>query len=761
MTFQPVASAISKVKVMPAYLFNGVPSPDVIKVYHIFDVDGSITIRDEHYEEFGYELKINPLDYGFTGTVELYEDVEAETVMVSYKFKYKGKTYEVQVQFFFAKTPIKVKIKGSLPKSGTIRLPFKTAKAKAVDFVRRRFWSGIVENGEVLWGVGFDWSDITASWSFDADSLSFSVGTSFELDPATICTTTTSTATSEPYQRLSFYANGRHWVFTVVDGSLYWYHSVDGLTWTQGSYIATISFGRNFSVFFDGTYVHIAYSSESYYGIIYYRRGIPNSDGTITWSTPGVQNAIYGGAYSSTEEKVTGLYLRGILLTGNIYQLRTDSGAGENYDTYAAVGGYASGAKWIFNPYTSAFYIGGGAWPTTIGSNGVPKGWEYGNKFWCLDGRFQATLKVRNPTTQVFSGYVYAKLWVSDNSDMSGATALTGWVSSSLVSFNGTANQTVTVTINLDVDNPVGDAFAFKDKYFFIEIGWQNNVTAPTGAQVQLEATYTSNIAIPNDIPYYPTIAVDGNGYPWISFRRYNGINYYFYVAKGDANDGTFTFKFSTVRKLSTSIIAARSGSFPVPLSNGKMLVLYCTGSSAPFSINSQYWDGSSWGSEVSAGASLALSYGFSVIAINDTVELVYLEATSYDIEHRRWTSTGGWVGVATVQSGATSTSAPVLAKNGSNLYCFWAGSPTADHVYYKKYDGANWDINPTDWIDESTDHLTGNDRLSCFYKAYGNVIGLAYMTKTASPYNVRYAFLSLVVAVPKMVGDGLTWVVA
>jgi hypothetical protein len=763
--FRPVASAISKVKVMPAYLFNGVPSPDVTKIYHIFDVDGSITIRDEHYEEFGYELKINPLDYGFTGTVELYEDVEAETVMVSYKFKYKGKNYEVQVQFFFASAPIKVKIKGLLPKAGTIKFPFKTAKAKLFDFVRRRFWSGIVENGEVLWGVGFDWSDITASWSFDAaaDSLSFSVGTSFELDPATICTTTTSTATREPFQRLAFYYNGRHWVFVLVNNNLYWYHSVDGLTWTQGGYITPLSIGRGFSVWFDGTYVHYCYANESYGGAIYYRRGTPNADGSITWSTATEQTAVVGYSSDAYGNDIDALVLRSLLLVSGtrIFRLHRQPIVTPDYSTYA-LPSTTAGDKYIFNPTTSAYYHGTGAWPTTIGGDGNPKGWEYGEwldtgeKLWCLDGRFPVTLRVRNPTTTVFSGYLYVKLWKAPSQDMSGATALTGWVGSTLISFSGTANEVIERTINLDILLSVGDAFAVKDEYFFLEVGWQvASGSSGNRVELQLDTTYAV-IRFPEAIPYFPTIAVDSNGYPWIGWRRYNGINYYPLIVKAATNDGTFVFRNSAIRMLSTTAGVWRI--VPTPLTAGKLRVVFTTG----INIFSQLWDGSTWTEQNLAGVSLAQGYAFSVIADGDDTILGYLEVTSNDIKVVKHTYGVGWGTPVTVQSATTSNSAPVLCLESSGKFkIFWAGSPTADHIYYKTVTNMVPDTDPTDWIDESTDLLTANPNLSCFYKAYGNIIGLAYMTKTASPYNVRYAFLSLVVAVPKMVGDGLTWVVA
>ncbi|MEM2922117.1 MAG: LamG domain-containing protein, partial [Candidatus Bathyarchaeia archaeon] len=57
--------------------------------------------------------------------------------------------------------------------------------------------------------------------------------------------------------------------------------SVDGLSWSSFTGIRACSSGLDFSIWFDGTYLHYAYAPLSK---IYYRRGTPNSDGTVTWS---------------------------------------------------------------------------------------------------------------------------------------------------------------------------------------------------------------------------------------------------------------------------------------------------------------------------------------------------------------------------------------------------------------------------------------------------------------------------------------------
>jgi hypothetical protein len=97
---------------------------------------------------------------------------------------------------------------------------------------------------------------------------------------------TTSWATAWTFQRKTFYAKGRFWVF-YADGDgnkMVYASSADGISWTQPTIVRYSPHGERFSVWFDGTYVHYAYCGGSGSGL-YYRRGTPNSDGTITWAS--------------------------------------------------------------------------------------------------------------------------------------------------------------------------------------------------------------------------------------------------------------------------------------------------------------------------------------------------------------------------------------------------------------------------------------------------------------------------------------------
>jgi len=497
-----------------------------------------------------------------------------------------------------------------------------------------------------------------------------------------------------------------------------------------------------------------------------YQRFTPNPDGTTTAITARVAvpsfmdelgaEGVTSGSYEWTLWKS--------LVGGNIYRMG-DFGVYVDYTTEVNIGVYTAGNKFVFTPYTTVTTPIGTTLPTAI----QLKGWQYAGigtgavrRLWVLDGRFTAILRVRNPDAIAHAGNLYARLWISDSADMSGATILKDWTSVA-VSFDGTAGQVIDATINMDVNLGVGDAWTIKGKFLYVELLW-DVTTAATNARIQVEAHCgDSRVRPPAQIIYYPCVAIDSNGYPWIGFGRHNGISFYFYIAKGNINNGGFDFRLSSIRKLSTATGVLYRTVCPIPLTAGKMLVLY---GERYERLWSQYWDGTSWGAETSVGLTMQAIGYFSAVNSDDAVELVYLETTSYDVEHRRWTLADGWVAVATIHAGASAYSAPVLSidETTTDLYCFYAtkttvGDLAAEHIYYRKRSAGVW--GPlVDWINESAELLTVADRLTCFYKVYGNKIGLVYMTKTASPYNIRFAFLTVVVVAPiiarrKLLGVG------
>ena len=99
--------------------------------------------------------------------------------------------------------------------------------------------------------------------------------------PSTVGTSTITTPTAHQFQRKCFYANGRFWVFYSDGTNLVYCTSLDGMSWTSPTTIRACAGGNHFSIWFDDTYLHYVYCSAS---SLYYRRGTPDSDGSISWS---------------------------------------------------------------------------------------------------------------------------------------------------------------------------------------------------------------------------------------------------------------------------------------------------------------------------------------------------------------------------------------------------------------------------------------------------------------------------------------------
>jgi hypothetical protein len=247
-------------------------------------------------------------------------------------------------------------------------------------------------------------------------------------------------------------------------------------------------------------------------------------------------------------------------------------------------------------------------------------------------------------------------------------------------------------------------------------------------------------------------VAVDSNGYVWIGYYDYTGTYYYPYVIKSGNNDGTWgTTPSGFPHQLSTTSSTAWRVSV-VPLTGGKMLVVYTRGSET---IKVKSWDGSAWRTEVATTSTIGPAYLRSEVANGDDVHIAFQD-TAYNLRHAKYVySTNSFTNEVLIASGFSSITGvhPAISiDNAGKLYVFWAtkysGYPsgsTAHHIYYQTStdSGATWS-SMVDWINEETDTLT-TVVVNGFYKQYGSYIGLTYLTKSVSPYNVNFNFLTIV----------------
>lgn len=246
----------------------------------------------------------------------------------------------------------------------------------------------------------------------------------------------------------------------------------------------------------------------------------------------------------------------------------------------------------------------------------------------------------------------------------------------------------------------------------------------------------------------WPAVAIDSDGYPWVAYARKNVTENtrYPYITKSSINNGTWATASGFPHQLSSENYTCINV-LVVSLTNQKVLAIASNASSP---IKSFRWDGSSWGTQQNTTSSIGdVSIYLSAVNQGNDVHLVFLKNGTQDLIYTKYDyNTDSWGTETTVQSAVTNTSSPVLSIDTStnDLYCFWAGSPEAEAIYYKKYNGTDWaftlDSNP--WITEGA--LAGYyhyDGLSGFYQRYNNTIGLAYTNGTTT-YFVKFKYLEL-----------------
>jgi hypothetical protein len=109
---------------------------------------------------------------------------------------------------------------------------------------------------------------------------------------STIINTSTTAWAISHYAREtnSYYASGLFWNWYMNGTNLTYSCSVDGINFVNQTAVRPCNtadcYGADFSVYYNRTYVSYAYSDRSTIAKpIYYRRGIPNSNCSITWST--------------------------------------------------------------------------------------------------------------------------------------------------------------------------------------------------------------------------------------------------------------------------------------------------------------------------------------------------------------------------------------------------------------------------------------------------------------------------------------------
>ncbi len=188
-------------------------------------------------------------------------------------------TYSIKHQECMT-TGLEITIRGSVDwaqsQGGTITIPLAKSPLRTT---AHALWYGNQSGLE----IGLDWSDSLAlhpSLISSSRSLSYSVGTSFVIDPVIIVSN--NYQTGPDYENYSCYSNGYFYVFYYYASAGYWVYtsSPNEVTWSSPYYASVENWGL--SVWCSGNTVYYAADSS---GQISWRYGVMNA-GVITWAIP-------------------------------------------------------------------------------------------------------------------------------------------------------------------------------------------------------------------------------------------------------------------------------------------------------------------------------------------------------------------------------------------------------------------------------------------------------------------------------------------
>jgi len=527
------------------------------------------------------------------------------------------------------------------------------------------------------------------------------------LPAATVGTTTDADGTFYPFQRKSFYANGRYWLFYSNAYNILWAHSTDGSTWTSTTRTSSTASPSSNS----GSWTNPAnaYDDDTDYAW-------KNSAGTPTHTYSGFGYSVPGTAEILSVKVIAHAYVSGDATN-------PDSLGVEVYD----------GSTWYARDDQVL--------PTSEGTK-----------------TFDVTSKTTWTPTMINN--LQVRLSAVQNGGTAGNVAVC-WLSVTVVYYDPSGlrvrDEATSATVNgYDVSvwfDGTYVHYVYGAANLYYRRGTPNSDgTITWSAAEQTVITGAGTAGAP--YCYYPTISVDSDGYPWIGFMGIVSSSYYPYVVKASTTDGTWTTDtgfpsnlYSTTGDSSSTVWTA----FIVPLNSSKVYALFGV-TKASRVLYGRLWESSAWSPALGSapdGASsnyVAYANGYSAIGEGDTIHLAYLEATSYHLHYQKYTYGSGWAAPEDIYTGAgTNSSAwPTLSleQQTGYLYCFYAGVPTDDHIYYKQRT-TSWQA-AQDWVNETSDTLTYHYALTSFYMNGGNQIGVAYLTKASSPYNVMFSVYSV-----------------
>lgn len=248
---------------------------------------------------------------------------------------------------------------------------------------------------------------------------------------------------------------------------------------------------------------------------------------------------------------------------------------------------------------------------------------------------------------------------------------------------------------------------------------------------------FDSSVLVANGSYRTPSICVDSDGYPWIGASNYTDSTYETFVVNATATNGTSWNSPVKIDGENTT----NAGANVIPLTDGKVYIIYLNGSKH----KGMLWNGTSLGSQEDIAGDYGTVYHMhSAVAHGDDVYFAYSATPTLRWRWRDYDG-GGWQTEATLEDTdyTQGQSVATLTVDSSTGYirAFWAHN---NIFYMKVYNTSSWgsSSNPFGTVEETS--LQNWTSVTSFYQVWDNKIGVTWVNGSSSPYDVRYAFMTM-----------------
>jgi len=213
--------------------------------------------------------------------------------------------------------------------------------------------------------------------------------------------------------------------------------------------------------------------------------------------------------------------------------------------------------------------------------------------------------------------------------------------------------------------------------------------------------------------------------------------------------------------QLSESSSISNSSVTVFPLLEGRVYVIYTKfAPSTGYYVMGRLWNGTHFGEEENVPESQLQDFNtYSAVADGDNIHLVFLEKTTRNLQHIRYTYGAGWGEKSLVefQRGLESNPTLTLCPKGveSKLLVYWT---YGNSIWMKRYfNNQTWEVSSPVWTIEMMSPMQGPNLVS-FYQSGGRVVGVCWVEGAQVPYTLKYGFYEFKITIPHPPWGACDW---